>query len=92
MIDDLYDDRLAAADAALLVSGTLLLVLAEWFQLSLTVQGIGGGLVSLGVVVFGTNMLLVVRDHSPHSLGRILFGSFDPRREPTPAGDSPVKE
>lgn len=92
MIDDLYDDRLAAADAALLVSGTLLLVLAEWFQLSLTVQGIGGGLVSLGVVVFGTNMLLVVRDHSPHSLGRILFGSLDPRREPTPPGDSPAKE
>jgi hypothetical protein len=92
MVDDLYDDRLAAADAALLVSGTLLLVLAEWFQLSLTVQGIGGGIVSLGVVVFGTNMLLVVRDHSPHSLGRILFGSLDPRPEPTPPGDSPAKE
>jgi hypothetical protein len=92
MIDDLYDDRLAAADATLLVSGTLLLVLSDWFQLPLLIQAIGGGLVSLGIVVFGTNMLLVVRDHSPHSLGRILLGSLDPRGKSTPAGDSPAKE
>jgi hypothetical protein len=92
MIDDLYDDRLAAADATLLASGTLLLALSEWFGLSSTIQGTGGVLVSLGIVVFGTNMLLVVRDHSPHSLGRILLGSLDPRRTATPADESPAKE
>jgi hypothetical protein len=92
MIDDLYDDRLAAADATLLVGGTLLLVLSEWFGFPSTVQAVGGGFVSLGVIVFGTNMLLVVRDHSPHSLGWVLIGTLDPRRPSTSAGDSPAKE
>jgi hypothetical protein len=92
MIDDLYDGRLAVADATLLVSGTLLLILSEWIQLSSTIQGIGGGLVALGIVVFGTNMLSVVRSHSPHSLSRILFGSLDPSRKSTAAGDRPTKE
>jgi len=87
MIDDLYDDRAAAADATLLVSGTLLLVLSEWFGLSATIQGVGGGLVSLGVVVFGANVLSVIRAHSPHSLTRILLGSFGSRRESTSVGE-----
>jgi hypothetical protein len=71
------------------MSGTLLLVLSEWMQLPSTIQGIGGGLVALGVVVFGTNMLSVVRSHS---LGRVLFGSLDPRRKSTATGDRPAKE
>ncbi|WP_276259041.1 hypothetical protein [Haloglomus litoreum] len=85
MIDDLYDDRLAVADAALLVTGLVALVAAEWLRLPATIQGIGGVLVSIGVLVFGTNMLLVIHEHSPHSVGRILLGALDPRREPTPA-------
>ncbi|MFB6195270.1 MAG: hypothetical protein ABEI80_03800 [Haloplanus sp.] len=92
MIDDLYDDRLAATDAALLVSGTLLLVLADGFRLSAAVRGVGGGLVLLGVLVFGANMLLVIRTHSPHSVGRILLGSLDPRPEPPRTGEHPVGE
>ncbi|MFB6205126.1 MAG: hypothetical protein ABEJ05_01160 [Haloglomus sp.] len=92
MIDDLYDDRLAAADATLLVTGLLALVLSEWFRLPSAVRGIGGGLVSLGIVVFGANMLLVLRDHSPYPVGRILLGPLDPRREPTPAEDASVDE
>lgn len=92
MVDDLYDDRLAVADAALLVSGTVLLVVSEWVGLASTIQGIGGGLVSLGIIVFSANMLVVIRDHSPHPLGRILLGSLDPRQDPQPAGESPIRE
>jgi hypothetical protein len=79
MIDDLYDDGLAAADATLLIGGTLLLVLSDWFQLSSTLRGVAGGLVILGVVVFSANVLSVVRNHSPHSLAGILAGSIVPR-------------
>jgi hypothetical protein len=86
MIDDLYDDGLAATDATLLASGT------EWFRLSPTLQAIGGGLVTVGILVFGANLLLVIRDHSPHPLGRVLLGSLDPRQRSTAARDSPVEE
>jgi hypothetical protein len=40
----------------------------------------GGGLVTLGVVVFGANRVTVVRDHSLHLLGRILVGRLYPRK------------
>jgi len=92
MIDDLYDDRLAAADGTLLASGTAALVVGDWFGLSDVVSGVSGGLVVLGVVVFTANMLLVVHEHSPHSVGRIIFGSLDPRSRPAAVDDSPVKE
>jgi len=92
MIDDLYDDRLAAVDGSLLVSGTVLLVVAEWFRLSPVMRGFGGGLVALGIVVFGANMLLVIRDHSPHSLGRILLGSLDPRGRSVATDESTVRK
>jgi len=86
MIDDLYSDRLAAADGVLLASGTLGLVLAEWFDGPDAVGALSGAVICLGIVVFATNLLLVVREHSPQSLGRILagtvgVGSTDP---PTP--------
>ena len=80
MIDDLYDDRLAAADATLLVAGTGLIVAADLFAVPEFAGTAGGTLVALGVVVFGANMLLVLLDHSPNSLDRILLGSFSPRR------------
>jgi len=88
MIDDLYDSRIAATDATLLVSGTLVLVASEWFQLSSIFQIIGGGLVSLGTIVFSANMLFVIRDHSPHSLGQILFGSLDPASDQQQQGSN----
>ncbi|MEF8784270.1 MAG: hypothetical protein V5A39_04455 [Haloarculaceae archaeon] len=68
MVDDLYDDRLAAADATLLAVGTAVLVASEWFGLSVLARGAGGAMITLGVAVFAANMLLVVRTHSPHSL------------------------
>ncbi|QZP39830.1 hypothetical protein [Halobaculum magnesiiphilum] len=88
MIDDLYDDRLAAADATLLVVGTLVLVLSDVFQLPPSAQVIGGGVVTIGVVVFTANMLRVIRIHSPHSLSQILLGSLDPRRKAVQAAES----
>jgi hypothetical protein len=92
MIDDLYDDRLAVADATVLVGGTLLLVASDWFQLSSTFQIVGGGLVTLGILAFSANMFFVIHEHSPHSMGRILFGSLDPRQRSTTSGEKPVKE
>jgi hypothetical protein len=68
MVDDLYDDRLAAADATLLAVGTAVLVTSEWFGLPVLARDAGGAMITLGVAVFAANMLLVVRTHSPHSL------------------------
>lgn len=75
MTDDLYSDRLAAADGVLLASGTLGLVLVEWFDGPPVVSALSGAVVCVGIVVFATDLLLVVRDHSPQSLGRILAGT-----------------
>jgi len=79
MIDDLYDDRLASLDGALLVAGTAVLVVADWFELAAAVRGLGGVLVVAGILVFGANMLLVIREHSPHTLGYVVLGALDPR-------------
>ena len=92
MIDDLYSDRLATVDGILLASGTVVLVVAEWFQLQSAVAGLGGALVTAGVLVFGANVLSVLRTHSPHSVGRILLGRFDPRGVSTPGGESALDE
>jgi hypothetical protein len=83
MIDDLYRDRLAALDASLLVGGTTLLVVSETALLPGVGAVVGGALVGLGVVVFAANTVLVLRAHSPHSLGEILFGSMAPARTGT---------
>ncbi|WP_207592840.1 hypothetical protein [Halomontanus rarus] len=73
MIDDLYDDRLAATDFALLVVGLCLVVLTDVADLPTTVAIVGGVLVIAGIAVFLTNMLLVLHRHSPHTLAGILF-------------------
>ncbi|WP_436934923.1 hypothetical protein [Halovenus marina] len=80
MIDDLYDDRLATVDFALVLGGTVLLVLSEMALHADTVTGAGGALVTLGLCVFIANMLLVVHRHSPQPLDRIVLGRFSPRR------------
>jgi hypothetical protein len=92
MIDDLYDDRLAATDATALIAGTVILVVSELGELSTIVQGIGGSLVSFGLVVFGLNMVLVIRNHSPHPLGRILCGSLYPHNEQTASTERSINE
>jgi hypothetical protein len=89
MVDDLYDDRLAAADGALLSVGTALVVGAD---VAAGVSGttLGGGaarpalaglsLATLGVAVFAANALLVIRRHSPGTLVRVALGRFGARR------------
>jgi hypothetical protein len=88
MVDDLYDDGLAAADATCLLAGAVALVASAWVESSTALRLVGGGLVTVGVVAFGANMLSVIRSHSPHTVGRIVVGSLDPRRGSTPAAES----
>jgi hypothetical protein len=80
MIDDLYDDRLAATDFVLVLSGTTLLVGTNLFDSSQWIVAMAGSLVTLGLVVFLINMLLVVHRHSPYTLDQIVFGSLSPRQ------------
>ena len=79
MIDDLYDDRLAGIDGTLWVGGTVCLVGAEWAGLSPLVVGAGGAMVALSVAAFASNMLLVVHEHGPDPIDRVLLGSLSPR-------------
>jgi hypothetical protein len=90
MVDDLYDDRLAAADGALLFLGTALVVGGEVAAGSTRATLAGGAarpalvglsLVTLGVAVFAGNALLVVRRHSPGTLARVALGRFGARRQ-----------
>nr|WP_115863943.1 hypothetical protein [Halorussus litoreus] len=76
MIDDLYDDRLAAADFALLTLGVGALVAGDLFGLPDGVVLAGGVCVLAGVGGFVANVLLVVRRHSPHSILGVLFSRF----------------
>ena len=81
MIDDLYDDRLGAADFALFLGGTTALVGADLSLLPAAATGLGGGLVMLGAAVFAANMLRTIRNHSAYSLAGGVFGSPPEREE-----------
>ena len=89
MIDDLYDDRLAAVDATLLVTGTIVLVVVDLLDAPRVLFPVGGLLVALGIAVFATNMALVIHRHSPYNFRQVLFGSSWTRTEPT---ETSVKE
>jgi len=91
MIDELYDDRIAALDGTLLVAGTVALVAWELLALPQTVVAGAGGLVALGVLAFLANVLLVLVRHSPQPLDRIVFGSLSPRRSPEIAEEPPAE-
>jgi len=90
MIDDLYDDRLAAVDGSLWVGGTAVLVGAELAAFSPVILGVGGVMVALSVAAFAANMLLVVQEHGPDPFDRVLLGSLSPRPEPDPDDDAPT--
>ena len=86
-VDDLYDDRLAAVDGTLLVVGAALLVAADLAAgasgATLTAGSprlalAGSASVTLGVLVFATNAVLVLRRHSPDALARVVLGRFAP--------------
>ncbi|MXR21153.1 hypothetical protein GRX66_11265, partial [Halobacterium sp. PCN9] len=67
MIDDLYSDRLAAADGALVAFGTVTLLLARAGVLPDDAVVAGGVLLAAGLVVFTANLVGVVYRH-----GRVL--------------------
>jgi len=76
VIDDLYDDRLATADFALVLAGLGTLLLAALRGLPASAVAAGWALAACGFLVFATNMLLVVRDHGGRSLvGTVLPGT-----------------
>ena len=72
MIDDLYDDRLAAADFACVLVGATGLVAADAVELPTVAAAAAGALATVGFALFATNMLLVVREHSPRPLRAVL--------------------
>jgi len=74
MIDDLYDDRLAAADFACLVAGALLLVAVGLRPLPDWLAPVGGGLLLVGVALAIANLALTIRRHAPQSLVGIATG------------------
>ncbi|MCU4753240.1 hypothetical protein OB919_14840 [Halobacteria archaeon AArc-curdl1] len=86
MIDDLYDERIAVADLVCFTAGLAFLVGADGFAVPGPVSVLGSVLVTAGVVLFGTNMLLVIRRHSPHSLPGIVSERF--RTTERVSGDS----
>jgi len=97
MVDDLYDDRLAAADGTLLFVGTALLVGSAVAAGAAGTTLVGGStapalagmtLVTLGVGVFAGNALLVIRRHAPGSLARVALGKFAPSRSSDEGDDA----
>jgi hypothetical protein len=81
MIDDLYDDRLAAVDFALLAGGTAVLVAAGLLSRPSIAPALGGAFVLAGALLFLANVVLVIREHSPHSLAGVLFDTFQAERD-----------
>jgi hypothetical protein len=92
MVDDLYDDRLAAVDFVAVLGGCVALVAGARFSLPRTVTVAGGALAVAGFAVFAANLSLVIRRHSPHSLGDLLVPPVAARwRGRTDAGDDRVE-
>jgi hypothetical protein len=89
MIEDLYDDRLAAVDFALLAGGTAVLVAADLLSLPSMVPALGGIFVLAGALLFLTNIVRVIRTHSPHSLAGVLFDTF--QADPDSSSDESIE-
>jgi len=81
MVDDLYSDRIAAVDFALLGGGTATLVASDLLPLPSTTAAVGGVSVLVGSLLFLANVAKVVREHSPRSLPEVLFGRVRTDRE-----------
>ena len=88
MIDDLYDDRLAAIDGTFIFGGTVLIVGSSLFGSTAAPEIIGGLLVAIGIFAFILNMSLVLFRHSPHPIDRIFLGALSPRRATEPVDDT----
>ncbi|MEF8851736.1 MAG: hypothetical protein V5A44_06885 [Haloarculaceae archaeon] len=77
MVDDLYDPRVATADFAATLAGAAGLVATDVLDRPAAVTALAGALATLGFVLFAANMLLVVREHSPHSFRGILVSRLE---------------
>jgi hypothetical protein len=87
MIDDLYDDRIAAVDFAALVVGVGSLAAADLLAAAdegavgavptapASVGDAANALVFAGTLAFASNLLLVLRRHGPQSILAVLVGA-----------------
>ena len=82
MIDDLYDDRLAALDGVLLVGGAVTLIFGRAAVAPEPTVLVGGVLLTGGFVVFTVNLVGVVYHH-----GRVLPTGFRAHAEDAEADD-----
>ena len=80
MVDDLYDDRLAAADFWSIIGGSVLLVSGDAFDLPSLIAAIGGVAVLVGSVLFVANLVGVVREHAEQSLAVVVVGRWTATR------------
>ncbi|MDS0223144.1 hypothetical protein NDI54_17505 [Haloarcula sp. S1AR25-5A] len=83
IVDDLYDHRIAALDGVALTLAYGLLVSEQWLEMPDTVALIAGALALLGTLLFASNLVTVLVEHSPQSLPTLLIG-----REQTAAEES----
>ena len=95
MIDELYSDRLAAADFGCLSGGVGTVFLGVYLGGPALLLAVGSAVTLLGVLLFTANMLLLLRRHSPHTLAGILGVPGDHERatgEQTQAGAEPTEQ
>lgn len=75
MVDDLYEARLARVEFLATGAGSLGVVAANYAGLPRAVLVAGGAVATVGLVLFAANLVLVVRRHSPQSVGEVLLGA-----------------
>jgi len=81
MIDDLYDDRLAAVDFWLALGGLGLLLVGD--LTGITIAGLAGGVAAtLGFGIFAANLVGVVLRHGPESLRIESLAAEAAQRDP----------
>jgi hypothetical protein len=72
MVDDLYDERVAMVEFALLALGLAILWGGDAFAAPTWVLLVGGNLLGLGVLLFAGNMVGVVWRHRPETFREVV--------------------
>lgn len=75
MIDDLYNERVATVDFVAVTVGAGGIVLVGLLELPRALAVVSAAFANVGFGLFAGNLLLVVRNHSPEPLRRVLFGN-----------------
>jgi hypothetical protein len=81
MIDDLYDDRVAAVDLACLLAGSAVVVAATALSAPAWTVAAGGAVASAGFALFAWNLVAVVREHGEGSVLAVVVPLADPAPE-----------